>query len=306
MTQPVGFARLVAVELRRAGARRLVRVFILLAVLGIGIAGAVTFAHSSRTSASRVELLPGIETPGGCTPATATNGAVVVGPGDNQCLARITVDHARSFRYERLWRRDEGSLLGVLLPALILGGVIAAASFVGADWRFGTVGLLLTFEPRRTRALLAKVAAVALAAFVIAVALEFLLAAALWPAAHWRGTMEGVDAAWWRGALEFILRAGGVTVAFTLFGLAIGSIGRTTTAAVGAAFAYLFVGEQALHAVRPKWSGWLLVRNAVTAIDGRHADVTGHGPWTAAFILAGYVVVLLTVAAVMFARRDVT
>src|SRR5439155_27264654 len=122
-----------------------------------------------------------------------------------------------------------------------VGALRAGASMVGADWRAGTVGTLLTWEPRRGRVLLAKLVSVALLAAAIALVLQILFILALLPAMLGRGTTTGADAEWFRGLVAVLLRGAALVGMAAAVGAAIASLGRNTSAALGAAFGYLVV-----------------------------------------------------------------
>jgi ABC-2 type transport system permease protein len=308
------FLRLVGVEFRRTCARRLVRLLVAVAALGIVIAGVVTFLHSSRTPKTVTVFGPGRIVNGVCEPVNFEPaqpdqdnpfGPKFLGPGEEGCPARVQVVRDQRFKYARL-NDNEDPLLHVLAPPLILAAIFAGASLVGAEWRYGTVGVLLTWEPRRIRVLVAKVIAAVAVAFITAVLLEGLLCLALWPAAALRGTMAGVDAAWWRGALQIIGRVGFVTALFGLIGLSVGSIGRNTSAAIGGALAYLVVGEAALRAARPHWAHWFLIENTAEVVNGHRLAGGTHGAAVAAGLLLLYAGILLVIATALFATRDVT
>ena len=91
------------------------------------------------------------------------------------------------------------SLRGVLegtSPILVIASWLLGASVIGADWHAGTVTTALTWEPRRVRLLLAKLAACLAVTFVLVMVLQGLLAGALTAAAVLRGTTDGTGAAW--------------------------------------------------------------------------------------------------------------
>ena len=62
-------------------------------------------------------------------------------------------------------------LLGISVLIMILMWLVGA-SFIGAEWRHGTITTLLTWEPRRIRLMVAKVAAVVLFGFVVSLLIQ--------------------------------------------------------------------------------------------------------------------------------------
>ena len=69
-----------------------------------------------------------------------------------QCRRDITLaDYDRSVYLTDLWPTDDDRepILGVVILFLSFGGLLAAASVVGAEFRSGMLGTLLTWEPRR-------------------------------------------------------------------------------------------------------------------------------------------------------------
>jgi ABC-type transport system involved in multi-copper enzyme maturation permease subunit len=201
---------------------------------------------------------------------------------------------------------------GVSAPLTILG-IALAASFTGAEWSAGTMTTLLTWEPRRGRVYVAKFVAAAIFTFVSAMALQGVLGLALLPSGLAHGSTAGVNAHWFgtaaasasRGALVAVLGAG--------IGLAIASLARNTTAAVIVALFYLFILENLVEGLKPKWSGWLFSQNAgifivgpKAANDAGNGVVVGHSSLQALLVLCAYAGVVSVVATGLFLRRDVT
>jgi hypothetical protein len=111
---------------------------------------------------------------------------------------------------------------------------------------------LLTWDPRRLRVLLAKLGAAGALTFMLAVGLQLLLGAALLPAGLLRGTTEGIDADWVRSLSGVDLRVAAISVLGTMMGLSLATIGRKTAAALGVAFGYFAIVENAIRGLRPR------------------------------------------------------
>nr|MDQ3385874.1 hypothetical protein [Actinomycetota bacterium] len=131
------FATLLATEVRRCLARRAVRVLVGLGVLMIVVVGGVTFATVPATDLARSDPTP--------------------------------------IRLVDLWRPEGDSVFGIGVVLLAMGAVIGGALVVGGEWKVGTVTTLLTWEPRRGRAIAARFVACGVLATAIGAALAALL-----------------------------------------------------------------------------------------------------------------------------------
>jgi hypothetical protein len=190
--------------------------------------------------------------------------------------------------------------------ALVVLAFVVGASFVGADWRAGTIAAQLTWEPRRVRMFVGKGVAVILATGLAGVVLQTLLAGVLWPGALRGGGSAGADAAWLRSMVGEVLRGGALSAIGAAIGLALGSIGRNTALALGAGFIYLAVLEGGLlSSLFPGSNRWLVVPNAIQFVVGGDYLV-GRSVTAAGLLLAGYAVGALAIAVAVFRSRDVT
>lgn len=262
---------LLLVEMQRDLARRLVRVLVLLGVVATVVVGLIVAANSQPPDA----------------------------------VGYFVVD---TFHLTDLWTEDGGEAVIVApIVFLAIGGLLAGASTVGAEWRAGTMATLLTWEPRRVRVALAKLTAAVVLAFAISLALLVFFTIVLALVASTRGSTEGVDGAWLRSFVGVLLR-GSSLVAFTAgAGASIAMLGRNTAAALGAGFAYLLVGENLLRAWKP-WTGrWLFGENATIFLTWDQLDGVGfsRGPLTATTTLAAYLAVLAAAAVASLRARDV-
>ena len=86
-------------------------------------------------------------------------------------------------------------LMGTSLVLVSVAWILGASS-IGADWHAGHVTTILTWEPRRGRVMLAKIAASLASVFVVSLVIQALLGAALAAAAAGAGSTAGADAAW--------------------------------------------------------------------------------------------------------------
>lgn len=208
--------------------------------------------------------------------------------------------------------RSEFELRG--LPDIVLGtsfvsvalGWVLGASAIGADWHTGHMTTILTWEPRRPRVHGAKVLAVILGVFVIAVLVQACLAGVLMLAAFTTGSTEGAGPGWLTETLGIVVRTSALASAFAVFGFAIASVGRNTAAALGVAFGYLLVLENLVRGLRPQWTPWLLVENAVRwAMPGDAFTPAGRSSLAAGLYLLAVAAGLFVLSTAWFRARDV-
>lgn len=298
---------LLGVEWRRVLARRLVRVSAALAVLAVLAAGAIAFLVSRDTDAAslaQAQAARQVEVQR-CI-AGQLEGVPADVPPDHRAefceQGFIPPVPDRRFHYEHL----PEILVGTSGFAIILGWLLGA-SLVGAEWHAGTMATLLTWEPRRVRVLVAKLVAAGVLVFALTVALQLLLGAALLPAGLWRGTTDGIDSDWLRSLTGVGLRVAAVSVVGATMGLSIATIGRNTAAALGIAFGYLAIVENAIRGLRPNWSPWLLGDNIIVVITNQtqNSPLVGRSALEAATLVACYTLALLAAALFAFRRRDI-
>lgn len=213
--------------------------------------------------------------------------------------------------------KDAFQGLGVM--ALVVG-LVAGASFVGAEWGTGSMTTLLTWVPRRGWVMLAKLTAAIAVVTVAVVAFLVLMSAAFFPAGALRGTTEGADGSFWWSQVGMVAR----NLALSTFGVTIGvglaTITRSTAGAVGAGLFYGTVGDFFLSVWRDGMlERWLLRYNVSRLLDvpvmplsvsrSFGGQLIGFRPDSAtrAFvILAVYVAAFALLSYAVFRRRDVS
>jgi ABC-2 type transport system permease protein len=262
---------LFAVEARRVLARRITKVLLLVGLAAIVLVGILVFVNTSDT-------------------VTATT--------DDRFVATDLVKDSEG---------DVGIVAGVA-PFAILFVLLLSASLVGAEWRAGTIGVLLTWEPRRGRVLLTKAAAAALAGAVLVLVLELLLIGALWPSAVLHGTTAGTDAEFWRGLGGALLRTGFAGGVVALIGFSFASVGRNTATALGGVVVYFVIIENVIRTFASGWARWFFSDNLFVVILGGAEDADTDFSTTvtsSALLLAGYAAAFLLIALAWFRARDV-
>jgi len=195
------------------------------------------------------------------------------------------------------------SLRGYLLAQIALGllGGLVITSEYGARTIVGT----LTAVPRRTRVLAAKAAVLVAVALPVGLLVSlggFLVGQAALAGAgapHLALSDPGAPRGIWGGALYLTLAA--------LFGLAIGTVIRSTTATVTTLFGVLLIVQAFAPALPGAFGDWMTKYWPPMAggqIITGHRDPALLGPWSGLAVMAACVAALLAVAFVVFRERD--
>jgi hypothetical protein len=325
--------RLLGIEIRRAFARRLTKIVILVAVAGIIAAGLTTYFKSQRATAYQgpsatqeqqiKDDMIGSCLRGGPLPGQdgAPPGAPGVVPAPGQSLPAVGTAERETVCVKAADQIQFGGyvdkrfhltvIMDIFKHLSVWFAIIAwllAASYIGAEWRTGMMATLLTWEPRRVRVMLAKAIAAVLVTFVIVMVLQALLVGALYPAAAYRGSTAGTNEAFWREFSYVGLRSGALAALAATLGFAVGALGRNTAAGLGAGFVYLAVIEGGLlGGLIPSVRPWLIVGNAIIFVNNeRTVDIRGRSPTQAILLLVGYAVGLWLIATLVTKKRDVT
>jgi hypothetical protein len=264
---------LLRVEMRRALHRRIVWVLAGLAIAMSAVAGLIVYVDSA----------------------------------DGLSLAQRSGHELHPANLASWWVHGNGDgYLVVAAMFLLIGALVGGASVAGAEWRAGTVATVLTWEPRRTRLLGARMAAAAILATLIATVLQVIFLAAAVPAVLANGSTAGVDGDWWAGLAAAILRASLLSGLAAVLALAIANLGRNTAAALAVVGGWLLVGEGVVRSLKPGWARHLLGDNLAVVLTWARLDgeAVSHAPGGALATLAVYVGVPVLLAFVAFRRRD--
>jgi ABC-type transport system involved in multi-copper enzyme maturation permease subunit len=220
----------------------------------------------------------------------------------------IAYGAGRAFWGDRFHLTDLSEIyLGTSIILTLVGWVLGASS-IGAEWHAGTVGTLLTWEPRRTRVLGAQIAVALGSVFLLSLAIQAVLGAILAAVAATRGSTAGVDGGWFLEVLGVALRSAALGTFGAAVGFAFAAVGRNTAAALGAGFAYFVVVENLVHVVWPGWAEWLVSENASRFLLAGSSELSdaGRSMLGAGLYLLAVAALLLASAAAVFSRRDVT
>ncbi|MGW3493814.1 ABC transporter permease [Streptomyces sp. NPDC001020] len=228
---------------------------------------------------------------------------------------------------------DPEKLINGLLPDKFLSGtvdlypmfgsalmLILGAVLVGGEHRWGTWSTLLVQGPGRASAVLGKAGAAAAAALCISVVVlvasagaSALVAALTGRPAHWQDAMTllaGIGAVWL------------ISMAATSLGIFLSILLRGTGPAIGVGLLWLLAVENLVSGLAGTLPGLKAVQGLLigpsagslaTALDPSgepNTSIPGvvsvSGPLAASVVLAAYVVVCLSLSALLVSRRDVT
>ncbi|MDP9394006.1 MAG: ABC transporter permease [Actinomycetota bacterium] len=176
-------------------------------------------------------------------------------------------------------------------------GVMGSAG----EYRHQTVTSTLLAVPRRTRVVLAKLAAYAVAGFGFALVCVGVGVAIALPLLSARDAdMDLLDL---RAQVPALLAG---TTLYALIGVAVGSLVRNLVAAVIGALVWVWVIEALLVLLLPEVGRWLPGGAANAMLQA--ATIRGEllQPWAGALLFFAYTVVLTVAAAFTTVRRDVT
>ncbi|MEU4397453.1 ABC transporter permease subunit [Micromonospora orduensis] len=251
---------LVRAEVERLSARRFVQLMVVLLVLAFGVTAATTLAGSHKPSADEVtsarakavEARRDMEvTHQACL--DRQNGLTPVDEiGDWYPADCSELDPLRS---ERLpvaadflpgvfsFAKEAKPLLYFLIAFLVLFGFLVGASYIGADLNSGGVVNLLLWRPRRLTVLGAKLGTLLGGVLVVSVLASLFYLATFWVIGQTAGLAGRLSGDFWRSLGAVHGRGLVLVLLATAVGFAIATLGRHTSAALGAVAAYAVVWE---------------------------------------------------------------
>lgn len=214
---------------------------------------------------------------------------------------------------------DATDLLGPIASLLAVMAFVIGASSIGADIKTGMLEQILTWEPRRLRFLVARLAAGFVASTVIAMVLSAFFITLLYGLAATTGTVDGVTGEFVTNIAWIVVRTGIGTGLFCCFGVAITVLVNSSVGSIVGFVIYWFIVENfLLTAFLPAVAVFLPVTNADAF--GRGADVqrvsgsifsddfdlvVEHGYVTAGVILLIWTTLATVAAMAVFRVRDI-
>jgi ABC-2 type transport system permease protein len=301
--------RLVRVEVRRLGSRRMVKVIV--GILAVGVLAAIPLLDWAIAQQARIDHDAEIER---CVaaeePRARDNGFVpptiaeaVASPAERgrrcqEAIPPIDPDFTPS---------DVEDVNTNTAALVILLGFIVGASFIGADWQAGVIPTTLSWESRRTRVFLAKLAAVVGSVFVVAVVWHALFDGALTALLALEGTFGEADGEWLRAVTGLALRISAVSAGAALLGYAAGHIGRSTAGALGLGLGYVFVVENVVGSNFKPLRPWMMFWDSTVFVKGQFeagGDVPGRSTLEAGVVLLAYAIGVTIVGLWGFRTRD--
>ena len=202
-------------------------------------------------------------------------------PEDQKAMAcwKPTEEEARSNAMWLLPKRafDRSGFEGLVGLAGGIGVLVVAmlgATSGGADWGARTMGLLLSWEPRRTRVFLVRLGVLLVIALAVqailallAVALGSVIAQAH-PLEVPAGSIPGYDPASVSVAAEFAARWVPLAALAAAGSDALAMLTRSTGWAIAAAIGFVVVVESLIRGLWPWASQWLIQTNAAAWLNG--------------------------------------
>ncbi|MGW0503863.1 ABC transporter permease subunit [Micromonospora sp. NPDC003241] len=334
---------LIRAEAERLAARRFVQLMVALLALAFVVTAGTTIAGSH--SPSPTEL------------ATAQQQAAddrrSLELEYDRCLARQRGEHPRDnddylpsdcsevdpARMDRLpvaadylsgvftFTRQAEPLLFFLVAFLVLFGFLVGASAIGADLNSGGVVNLLLWRPRRMTVLGTKLGTLLGAVLALSLLASAAYLVTFWVIAQLAGHPGPTNPAFWSGLGAIWGRGLVLVLLATAIGFAVATMGRHTSAALGAVAGYLVVWElggrivlEIVEVARPDqlmltsyvWA-WLTGQvelwddSACTNLLAGYCDGLYTLTWRPALAVLLSLTVGLTVAAfALFRRRDLT
>lgn len=140
-------------------------------------------------------------------------------------------------------------------------GFLVGAGFVADEFSSGSMGTWLTFEPRRMRVYVSKLAAAGLGLIPVAVALLGLLTAGVWLIVGHFGSTAGTTAKVWGELGQMAGRSVALAVVAAVVGAAMGALLRHTAAVIGIAMGYFVLVDGVFRGVLQGAQPWLLRLN---------------------------------------------
>jgi ABC-2 type transport system permease protein len=220
-------------------------------------------------------------------------------------------------RLRALWLQAHGEtqetvVLSVAVYLFVLAAALAATG-IGGDYRAGTVGTPLTWEPRRVRLATARLLAIATVTVGIYLTVTAVLVGGWWIGASARGSTT-VPTGFWGDLATIVARSAVTTVGFALLTAGVVLLTRSTVGGIVVWIGYLVGVEGVLASQISGLRERLLIVNLAAFLDGHvfrvsdgggSGDIVRIGPSHGVVVLTVVVVVVAALGVLAFARRDV-
>ncbi|MFF5178925.1 ABC transporter permease subunit [Micromonospora sp. NPDC000316] len=251
---------LVRAELERLAARRFVQLMVVLLAVAFAVTAATTLAGSHKPTASELSAAQ----------SRATEARQAMENQFQECLARkdgrlppsdndgyypsdcSEIDPTRQDRFPIAadflpgvfsFANQAQPLLYFLIAFLVLFGFLVGASYIGADLNSGGVVNLLLWRPRRLTVLGAKLGTLLGMVLALSVVASLFYLATFWVIGQNAGLAGRLDGEFWRSLGAIHGRGLVLVLLASALGFAIATLGRHTSAALGAVAAYAVVWE---------------------------------------------------------------
>lgn len=180
---------------------------------------------------------------------------------------------------------------------------LVGAMWMGSEWSSGSLSLLATWEPSRSKLLLTKLLALVVVIGLVAVCLQAAWIPTSIALAKTRG-IEGPDPVPWIQLLGVQGRLVLLAVVASMAGFAIANLTRSAAGAIGVACGYVLAVEAAVRWLSPTGQAWLVSDNALAFVSpSRYVvswDVSGELNFIEISKLHAVGGMLLVIAALLF------
>ena len=334
---PAARGSLARAEVRRFRSRRFIQVLLALALAGyclaVGLAAATEFGKATPEALAAAEVRVDqmvAEQNGYREQCLADPGRPAEVPVEDFCGPPTTRENipADQFLDKQPFVLADGLPEGGIAVAVVTAALafLIGATYVGAEWSSRSMVALLFWEPRRTKVMGVKLVVLAGAAALLAVVAQALWSGTAVVMARTLGRTGPLPDGFYADLLGQQGRSVLLVVLIALLGFGFSNLLRNTGAALGVAFVYFAIVENAIRNLRPAWQEWLLTDNAAALIlNGGHriylyedmvVDPNGtsfsnsrelvltnlHG----ALVLGAATGLLVAVGVVLFKRRDLS
>ena len=284
-------------ELARLTNRRLYRVLVVLLLVGLTFVSVVAFATSSKTNRIPPDAQQQYERAAASFDRTFPN----MVRDYERCVTQVpeaatpddycgpAPDRVQDAPRPEWFYPDKRYDATKNLPAVVIAVSVAAAllAFVlgassgGAEWSSRSMTLQLLWEPRRLRLLGIKWLALVIVTVTTMIVTLVVALALAWLTSVLRGTPDAIDGAFDPGFFTTLggtaVRGGAFAAIAGSFGYAIAMLVRNTGAALGTAFIYFAVVENAVRVALPRFGPepFLLGSNSVAFLVPGGLEVPG-------------------------------